>query len=94
MELHNQQRQVNLQGQEILEYRKQAKQEYDDQLKRISEMVPFISYFVIFVILSCWMSFNLFYWKLNMVTLLCYQIFHSSIIHVLLHGAKQHNKQI
>ncbi|XP_057449723.1 immune-associated nucleotide-binding protein 9-like [Lotus japonicus] len=39
MELHNQQRQVNLQGQEILEYRKQAKQEYDDQLKRISEMV-------------------------------------------------------
>nr|AFK38259.1 unknown [Lotus japonicus] len=43
LKLHNQQSQVNsLEGhsnKEILEYKKQAKQAYDDQLKRIAEMV-------------------------------------------------------
>ena len=49
MELHNQQREVDsLKGYskgEILEFKKQMQQTYDEQLKRITEMVPFLSIF-------------------------------------------------
>lgn len=49
MELHNQQREVDsLKGYskgEILEFKKQMQQTYDEQLKRITEMVPFLSMF-------------------------------------------------
>ena len=47
MKLRNQQREVDsLEGYskgEILEFKKQMQQTYDEQLKRITEMVPFMS---------------------------------------------------
>lgn len=49
MKLHNQQRDLDsLKGYskgEILELKNQMQQTYDDQLKRITEMVPFTSMF-------------------------------------------------
>lgn len=49
MKLHNQQREVDsLEGYskgEVSEFKKQMQQAYEDQLKRITEMVPFVSIF-------------------------------------------------
>jgi len=67
MQLHKQQRKVDsLKGQYsedvISEFEKQMQQTYDDQLKRITEMVPYPLHpcLLILTILINLMSFNIF----------------------------------